>query len=97
VLPEFPFGKVVTVLLLQQQGALKDRWWCHPVGGESVDLARAATQPDGAVRGKFTGWHVPLGPHLGTAPKSGGARLRRAVAEFEVFSFKFEAGAGLET
>ena len=32
-----------------------------------------------------------------TASETGGARLRRAVPEFEVFSFKIEAEAGLES
>ena len=95
MLPEFPFGEVVPVLLLQQQGALKDRWWCHPVGGESVDLARAATQPDGAVRGKFTGWHPCRSGGSWHCPQNQVGR--DSVPEFEVFSFKFEAGAGLET
>jgi hypothetical protein len=38
-----------------------------------------------------------MGADLVTVYRTGGARLRRAAPEIEVFSFKFEAGLNLQT
>jgi hypothetical protein len=54
------------------------------LGGGSDELAREVNPKLG--EGRFMA-------HLYNAAETGGARLRRAVAEFEVFSLKFEAGA----
>lgn len=73
MLPELAFREVVPALLLQKKRSLKDRWWCHPVVIESIELTRSPTKPDEPGRGKFTGW-LSRGPaHLDTAPAWNGA------------------------
>jgi hypothetical protein len=76
-------------------------WRRREAGGVfmgSAVMIRTETGRDvGSVSGR--GWRdkgAERGRHLDIAPENGGAR-RRAVPEFEVFSFKIEAGAGLET